>query len=93
MTETEKYIIDRIYELIAYSLDVELKWVCLAGFAASLRDETRGYGLKELEIIELIADIEEIFCIELDNDKAQTVQTVGDLIELVKSTRKENYKE
>ena len=93
MTEQEKDIHDGIYKLIAFTQNVDLKWVCLAGYAASLRDQTRGYGLTEPAIIELVSDIEEIFSIEIDNDKAQKAQTVGDLINLVIEARKENHKE
>lgn len=95
MTEQEKYIVDRIYYAMHCSsnFETEMEWIRRAGRKASLRDKTHGHGLEEPAIIELVSDIEEIFSIEIDNDKAQKAQTVGDLINLVIEARKESHKE
>jgi len=52
-------------------------------------DFTADLGAESVQSIELVAMFEEEFGIEMDEDAALSVQTVGDAVEFIKSVCKE----
>jgi acyl carrier protein len=44
-------------------------------------------GADSLDIVEMIMELESNFAIEVSDDKAEMLQTVGDVVKLIKETK------
>ncbi len=71
-------VIDRIKKTIAEKLSVEIEDVVPE---ASFIDDL---GADSLKIVELIMTMEELFDIEIEDDDAEKLRTVNDVISFVK---------
>jgi acyl carrier protein len=71
-------IAERIKNVTAEVLEID---------AASIKESdkfTADLGAESFQSVELVAAFEEEFDIEMDSDKALSIQTVGDAIEFIK---------
>ena len=72
-------MMDRIQEIIADVLNVD---------ADDIKEDTTfvdDLGADSLDIFQIIMGIEEAFDIEIDNDEAEKIVTVGDAVEQIKN--------
>ena len=72
-------MLEKIKEIVAESLNAD---------AAELTEETSfkdDLGADSLDIFQIIMGIEETFDIEIDNDEAEKIVTVGDAVEQIKN--------
>jgi acyl carrier protein len=69
---------DKVRKMIADKLDIELNEV-VAG--ASLVDDL---GADSLHLVDMIMTMEEVFDIEISDEDAEKIITVGDAIEYIK---------
>ena len=80
MSDTEK----RVKEVVVRTLKVD---------AARITDEARfveDLGAESMQSIELIAAFEEEFDIEMDEEAAVSVKTVGGAVEFIDNVREDN---
>ena len=71
---------EKIQEIIADVLNIDIQEIKAdAKFVDDL-------GADSLDIFQIIMGIEETFDIEIDNDKAEKISTVGDAVEQLKAT-------
>ena len=71
-------ISERIKKIVTEHLDVDVDKVTdKAGFIDDL-------GADSLEIVEIVMSLEEEFDVEIQDDMAESIQTVGDAIKFVK---------
>ena len=72
-------MLDKIKEMVAENLGVD---------AATITEESSfkdDLGADSLDIFQIIMGIEETFDIEIDNDEAEKIVTVGDAVEQIKN--------
>jgi acyl carrier protein len=69
---------DKVRKMIADKLDIELNEVVPA---ASLVDDL---GADSLHLVDMIMTMEEVFDIEISDEEAEKIITVGDAIEYIK---------
>ena len=70
---------DKIKEMIVDQLDVEADEVTMD---ASIQDDL---GADSLDVFQIIMGIEEEFDIEISNEDAEKIVTVGDAVEQIKN--------
>ena len=70
--------LEKLKEIIADVLNVEVN------------DITEDLGADSLDIFQIIMGIEETFDIEIDNDDAEQISTVGDAVEQIKNATNNN---
>jgi len=73
--------LEKLREVIAEVLSVDTKEITLE--TTFLED----LGADSLDVYQIIMGIEEAFHIEIPADKAERVTTVGEAVELIKSSR------
>ena len=77
-------MLSRLKEIIIDRLDVEEDQIVPeASFVEDL-------GADSLDIFQIIMGIEETFDIEIDNDDAEQISTVGDAVEQIKNATNNN---
>lgn len=72
---------EKIQEIIADVLNIDVQEV---------RPESKfvdDLGADSLDIFQIIMGIEETFDIEIDNDEAEKISTVGDAVEQIKAAK------
>lgn len=67
-------VFDKVKEIIVKELKINPDKVTLE---ASLKDDL---GADSLDAVEIVMDIEDEFGIEIDDTKAESIATVGDLV-------------
>ena len=72
-------MLEKMQELIADQLSVDADSITEA---SSFKDDL---GADSLDIFQIIMGIEEAFDIEIDNDDAEKIRTVGDAVEQIKN--------
>ncbi len=72
-------IFDNVKKIILDRLDVDEEKVTLE---ATFKDDL---GADSLDIVELVMEIEDEFDIEIADEDAEKIQTVGDAIEYIKA--------
>ncbi|HEV7434654.1 MAG TPA: acyl carrier protein [Pseudorhizobium sp.] len=77
MTNHNRDIGDRVKQIIVEQLGLKLEQVVES---ASLAEDL---GADSLEVVQIVMEIEEAFDIEVPDDLAETIVTVGDAIEFV----------
>ena len=76
--------LEKLKEIIADVLNVEVN---------DITEDTTfvdDLGADSLDIFQIIMGIEETFDIEIDNDDAEQISTVGDAVEQIKNATKNN---
>ena len=76
--------LEKLKEIIADVLNVEVN---------DITEDTTfvdDLGADSLDIFQIIMGIEETFDIEIDNDDAEQISTVGDAVEQIKNARNNN---
>lgn len=76
--------LEKLKEIIADVLNVEVN---------DITEDTTfvdDLGADSLDIFQIIMGIEETFDIEIDNDDAEQISTVGDAVEQIKNTTNNN---
>lgn len=71
---------DRVKEIIVDQLDVEEDTVTLE---ASFTDDL---DADSLDVVELVMELEDEFDLEIADEEAEKINTVGDVVEYIKST-------
>lgn len=74
-------IFEKVQEKVAEQLGVELEEITME---ASFIDDL---GADSLDIVELLMALEEEFDIEIPDEEAEKLSTVGDIVEYIKSTK------
>jgi len=77
MTETE--VLERITKIIVDRLEVEASEVKLD---AAFKDDL---GADSLDVVELVMELEDEFGMEISDDDAEKISTVGDAVNYIKS--------
>ena len=72
-------IFDNVKKIILDRLDVEAEVVTLK---ATFKEDL---GADSLDIVELVMEIEDEFDIEIDDEDAEKILTVGDAVEYIKA--------
>lgn len=75
-------VFDKVKEIIIKELKVEESKVTEA---ASLKDDL---GADSLDAVEIIMDIEDEFGLVIDDEKAEAIATVGDLVKYIEDSQK-----
>ena len=75
--------LEKLKEIIADVLNVEVNDITDTTFVDDL-------GADSLDIFQIIMGIEETFDIEIDNDDAEQISTVGDAVEQIKNATNNN---
>ena len=75
--------LEKLKEIIADVLNVEVNITEDTTFVDDL-------GADSLDIFQIIMGIEETFDIEIDNDDAEQISTVGDAVEQIKNATNNN---
>lgn len=75
-------VFDKVQEIIVKELKVDPAKVTLE---ASLKDDL---GADSLDAVEIVMDIEDEFGVEIDDTKAETISTVGDLVAYIEELQK-----
>ncbi|HLR14870.1 MAG TPA: acyl carrier protein [Bacillota bacterium] len=74
-------IFDRVKEIIVDQLDVEEDLVTMeASFTEDLDADS-------LDVVELVMELEDEFDMEIADEEAEKINTVGDAVEYIKSTQ------
>ena len=79
-----KTMLEKMKEIIAEQLSVDAESITEA---SSFKDDL---GADSLDIFQIIMGIEETFDIEIDNDDAEQISTVGDAVEQIKNATNNN---
>ena len=77
-------MLEKVREIIAEQLNVE---------AESITEETsfkEDLGADSLDVFQIIMGLEEEFDIEIPNEQAEKIVTVGDAVEQIKAAMNEN---
>ena len=77
MTETE--VLERITKIVVDRLEVEASEVKLD---AAFKDDL---GADSLDVVELVMELEDEFGMEISDDDAEKISTVGDAVNYIKS--------
>ena len=77
-------MLEKMKEIIAEQLSVDAESITEA---SSFKDDL---GADSLDIFQIIMGIEETFDIEIDNDDAEQISTVGDAVEQIKNATNNN---
>ena len=83
---SENKIEERVKKLVGHVLKIDAKTV---------KDESHfvaDLGAESIQSVELIAAFEEEFDVEMDEDAALSVQTVGEAVEFIRKCVKEQHK-
>ncbi|OEG00359.1 acyl carrier protein [Vulcanibacillus modesticaldus] len=72
-------IFERVKKIIVDRLDVEEEKITME---ASFKDDL---GADSLDIVELVMELEDEFDMEIDDEDAEKISTVGDAVEYIKS--------
>lgn len=75
-------VFDKVKEIIIKELKVEESKVTET---ASLKDDL---GADSLDAVEIIMDIEDEFGLVIDDEKAEAIATVGDLVKYIEDSQK-----
>lgn len=75
-------VFDKVKDIIVKELKVDSAKVTLE---ASLKDDL---GADSLDAVEIVMDIEDEFGVEIDDTKAETISTVGDLVAYIEELQK-----
>ncbi len=75
-------VFDKVKEIIVKELKVEPEKVVET---ASLKDDL---GADSLDAVEIIMDIEDEFGVQIEDDQAESIKTVKDLVEYIESFKK-----
>lgn len=75
-------VFDKVKEIIVKELKINPDKVTLE---ASLKDDL---GADSLDAVEIVMDIEDEFGIEIDDTKAESIATVGDLVSYINELTK-----
>lgn len=75
-------VFEKVQEIIVKELKVDPAKVTLE---ASLKDDL---GADSLDAVEIVMDIEDEFGVEIDDTKAETISTVGDLVAYIEELQK-----
>ncbi len=70
-------VFDKVKEIIVKELKVDASKVTLD---ASLKDDL---GADSLDAVEIVMDIEDEFGIQIDDTKAESITTIGDLVQYI----------
>lgn len=74
-------VFDRVKEIIVDQLDVEEDVVTMeASFTEDLDADS-------LDVVELVMELEDEFDMEIADEEAEKINTVGDAVEYIKSTQ------
>ncbi len=74
-------VFDRVKEIIVDQLDVEENLVTMeASFTEDLDADS-------LDVVELVMELEDEFDMEIADEEAEKINTVGDAVEYIKSTQ------
>ena len=76
---SEKSIEDRVIDIVCEQLSTSKENVTMA--TSFIND----LGADSLDTVELVMEFEERFGIEIPDDAAEKIQTVGDAVEFIKS--------
>ena len=77
-------VFDKVKELIAEQLDVDADTVTVT---SNIQDDL---GADSLDVFQIIMGLEEEFDIEIPNEQAEKIVTVGDAVEQIKAAMNEN---
>lgn len=70
-------VFDKVKDIIVKELKVDANKVTLD---ASLKDDL---GADSLDAVEIVMDIEDEFGIQIDDTKAESITTIGDLVQYI----------
>ena len=79
--ENKNMEFEKIQEIIADVLNIDVQ---------EIKSDSKfvdDLGADSLDIFQIIMGIEETFDIEIDNDRAEKISTVGDAVEQIKATK------
>ncbi|AYA75386.1 MULTISPECIES: acyl carrier protein [Robertmurraya] len=74
-------VLERVTKIIVDRLGVEENQVTLE---ASFKDDL---GADSLDVVELVMELEDEFDMEISDDDAEKISTVGDAVNYIKSTQ------
>ncbi len=75
-------VFDKVKEIIVKELKVDSEKVTLE---ASLKEDL---GADSLDAVEIVMDIEDEFGIQIDDEKAESITTIGDLVQYIEELTK-----
>lgn len=75
-------VFDKVKEIIVKELKVDSEKVTLD---ASLKEDL---GADSLDAVEIVMDIEDEFGIQIDDEKAESITTIGDLVQYIEELTK-----
>ena len=75
-------VFDRIKELVVQEMNIPAEKVSMESKIAE------DLGADSIDAMELIMGVEEEFDIEIDNDDAMNIKTIGDLVKLIEKLQK-----
>ena len=74
-------VFDRVKEIIVEQLDVEESQVTME---ASFRDDLEA---DSLDVVELVMELEDEFDIEIADEEAENINTVGDAVQFIENNQ------